>query len=612
MRMRQPIVAVLGHVDSGKTSLLDSIRGTGVQGREAGGMTQHIGASFLPQETIRDMCGPLYERLASSPGAQVPGVLVIDTPGHEVFTNLRARGGSAADIAILVVDAARGIQPQTSESLGILRSRKVPFVVALNKIDQISGWRGDRGGDGGGARLAADAVGAQDKAVRADLDQKLYDVVASLSVLGYKSESFDRVKDFAREVCIVPTSARAGTGVPELLAVLVGLTRQYLAARLDQDGRDESRGIVLEVNDEVGIGPSANVILVDGSLSMGDTVVVARRDGAVAARPKAILLPKPLDEMRDPRDRFRPVESVSAAAGVKIASPDLDGVLPGSTMFVAPAAASGAASASASSGAVARLRERIDAEMRSVFVETEADGVTVRCDTIGSLEAVVSMLSQRGVAVARADIGPVTRRDVIGARAVKEGDRHLGVVLAFNVKVLPDAAAEAEESSVRVFSDRVIYSLVDAYTEWARADALNEEDSVFAEITPVAKFTFLKGFVFRNNDPAVFGVRVDAGRLVQKAQFVNDAGRRVGRVHQLQEDKKAVPAARRGAEVACSVHGVTVGRQVNEEDVFYTLPTSAEAKALLGRFAGRLDEGEAAALARVVELQRGRDPAYGY
>ena len=206
--------------------------------------------------------------------------------------------------------------------------------------------------------------------------------------------------------------------------------------------------------------------------------------------------------------------------------------------------------------------------MRSVFVETESDGVTVRCDTIGSLEAVLSMLSQRGIPVARADIGPVTRRDVIGAGAVKGNDRHLGVVLAFNVRVLPDAAAEADESSVRIFSDRVIYSLVDAYAEWSRQDALNEEDAVFAEMTPVAKFTFLKGFVFRNNDPAVFGVRVDAGRLVQKAQFVNDSGRRVGRVHQLQEDKKTVPAARRGAEVACSVHGVTVGRHVHEEDVF--------------------------------------------
>ena len=610
MRMRQPIVAVLGHVDSGKTSLLDSIRGTGVQGREAGGITQHIGASFLPQETIRERCGPLYDRLSSRPGQpQVPGVLVIDTPGHEVFTNLRARGGSAADIAILVVDAARGVQPQTNESLGILRARKVPFVVALNKIDQIAGWRaggGGGGGDAGGTRSVANAAAAQDESVLADLDQKLYDVVGSLSVLGHESESFDRVRDFAREVCIVPTSARTGTGIPELLAVLVGLTQQYLAGRLDQDEKAESRGIVLEVNDEVGIGPSANVILVDGSLSMGDAVVVARRDGAVAARPKAILLPKPLDEMRDPRDRFRPVESVDAAAGVKIASPDLAGVLPGSTMLVAPAAAGGAAAA------VAALRGRIDAEMRSMFVETEADGVTVRCDTIGSLEAVLSMLSQRSVPVARADIGPVTRRDVIGAGAVKDNDRHLGVVLAFNVRVLPDAAAEADESGVRIFSDRVIYSLVDTYAEWARQDALNEEDSVFAEITPVAKFTFLRGFVFRNNDPAVFGVRVDDGRLVQKTQFINDAGRKVGRVHQLQEDKKTVPSARRGAEVACSVQGVTVGRQVHEEDVFYTLPTSREAKELLGRFAGRLDAGEKAALDRIVELQRGRDPAYGY
>ena len=606
--MRQPIVAVLGHVDSGKTSLLDSIRGTGVQGREAGGITQHIGASFLPQETIRERCGPLYGRLSRQGSPQVPGVLVIDTPGHEVFTNLRARGGSAADIAVLVVDAARGVQPQTNESLGILKARKVPFVVALNKIDQISGWRGGGKGGAGEALPRAGAAGAQDASVRADLDQKLYDVVGSLSVLGYKSESFDRVKDFAREVCIVPTSARTGAGIPELLAVLVGLTQQYLAARLDQDDKAESRGIVLEVNDEVGIGPSANVILVDGSLSMGDTVVVARRGGAVAARPKAILLPKPLDEMRDPRDRFRPVETVSAAAGVKIASPDLAGVLPGSTMFVAPAAAAGAAAAAA----VPDLSARIEAEMRSVFVETESDGVTVRCDTIGSLEAVLSMLSQRGIPVARADIGPVTRRDVIGAGAVKDNDRHLGVVLAFNVRVLPDAAAEADESSVRIFSDRVIYSLVDAYAEWSRQDALNEEDAVFAEMTPVAKFTFLKGFVFRNNDPAVFGVRVDAGRLVQKAQFVNDSGRKVGRVHQLQEDKKTVPAARRGAEVACSVQGVTVGRQVHEEDVFYTLPTSREAKELLGRFAGRLDDGEKAALDRVVELQRDRDPAYGY
>ena len=586
-------MAVLGHVDSGKTSLLDRIRGTGVQGREAGGITQHIGASFLPEETIRRRCGPLYEGLARSKN-RVPGVLVIDTPGHEAFANLRARGGSAADIAILVVDAARGLQPQTTESLDILKRRRVPFVVALNKTDQISGWRASDDA------LFADAVKRQDASVRADLDQKIYDVVGSLSVLGYASEAFYRVKDFAKEVSIVPMSARSGAGIPELLAVLVGLTQQYLAERLDQDSK-EPRGIVLEVDDEVGIGPAANVILVDGSLSLGDTVLAARRDGVVAARPKAILLPKPLDEMRDPRDRFSHVDSVDAAAGIKIASPDLAGVMPGSTVRIAR-----------DPGDVERLRKEVESETGSAFVDAGTDGVTVRCDTIGSLEAVAAMLGERGIPVARADIGPVSKMDVVRASAVRERDRHLGVVLAFNVKTLGEAATEAEYAGVRVFSDRVVYRLIDGYADWAREDALHEEDSAFAELTPPAKFTFMRGFVFRNNDPAVFGVRVDAGTLRQKVPFMNAGGRRVGRVHQLQEDKKTVQSAARGAELACSVHGVTVGRQVNEGDVFYALPTSREAKMLLGRFAHRLGPEESEALAHVVGVQRGLDPAYGY
>jgi len=592
LKVRQPIVTVLGHVDSGKTSLLDRIRGTGVQGREAGGITQHIGASFLPLQTIREQCGALYSRLESSK-VRVPGILVIDTPGHEVFKNLRTRGGSAADIAILVVDAARGLQPQTTESLKILASRKVPFVVALNKCDQISGWRAHEG-------PLAEAIEAQDASVRADLDQKLYDVVGSLSVLGYGSEAFYRVRDFTKEVSIVPVSARTGAGVPELLTVLVGLAQQYLAARLDQESK-ESRGIVLEVKEEPGLGQTANVILIDGSLSKSDTLVAARRDSVVSARPRAILLPKPLDEMRDPRDRFAPVESVDAAAGVKIASPDLEGVLPGSTLYVARGPES-----------VGRYSRMLADEMRSVFVDTESSGVVVRADTIGSLEALVSMLSEAGVPVSRADVGPVTRRDVVEARAIKEAARRLGVVVAFNVRVLPDAREESEAAHARVFEGRVIYSLVEEYRKWAADDAAHEEDAVFSEIAPVAKFEFLEGYVFRNSDPAVFGIRVEAGSLAQKAQFMNSEGKKIGSVHQLQSDGKPVRALGAGQEAACSVQGITVGRQVSEGDVFYTMPSSREARMLLSRFAHRLDEGQSAAMEKIVELLRARDPAYGY
>ena len=586
-------MAVLGHVDSGKTSLLDRIRGTGVQGREAGGITQHIGASFLPTDTIKKTCGDLYNKLEESE-SKVPGLLVIDTPGHEVFTNLRARGGSAADIAILVVDVNRGFQPQTNESLKILQSRKVPFVVALNKCDQLSGWRKSE------TQFISKAIKEQDQSIQNDLDQKIYDVVGTLSILGYQSEAFYRVKDFKSEIAIVPISARSGVGIPELLAVLIGLTQQYLQKRLDQKEKD-SRGIVLEVNDEVGLGHSANIILIDGSIKKSDSIVVAKRASVVVTKPKAILLPKPLDEMRDPRDKFKPVDKVDAAAGLKIASPDLEDVLPGSTLYVAP-----------TENDIKKYTQLIETEMKSVFVDTETNGIILKCDTIGSLEAIMEMLRRSQVPVAKADIGPVNRRDVMESKAIKENDRHLGVILSFNVKILPDAKEESESSHIRIFEDKIIYSLIDNYNKWVEDDTAHEEDAIFAELTPISKFTFLKGYAFRNNNPAVFGIRIDVGELRHKISFMNKEGKGIGKVHQLQHEGKTVTSAKAGQEVACSVQDVTIGRQIFEEDVFFSYPPSHEAKKLLGKFGHKLSSEEIEVLNEIVEIQRKKDAAYAY
>jgi len=593
LQIRQPIVAVLGHVDSGKTSLLDKIRGTGVQGREAGGITQHIGASFLPSETIKETCGPLYKKLEQAENV-VPGLLVIDTPGHEVFTNLRSRGGSAADIAILVVDVNRGFQPQTNESLKILQSRKVPFVIALNKCDQISGWRKSD------TKFISQAIKEQDSSIQTDLDQKIYDVVGTLSILGYQSEAFYRVKDFKSEIAIVPISARSGVGIPELLSVLVGLTQQYLQKRLNQEEK-EPRGIVLEVKDEVGLGQTANIILIDGTIKKENSIIVAKRDSVIVTKPKALLLPKPLDEMRDPRDKFKPVTQVDAAAGLKIASPDLEGVLPGSTLYVA-----------SNDAEIEKFTKLIESEMKSMFIATEANGIIIKCDTIGSLEAIIEMLRRAQVPVAKADIGPVNRRDVIEAKAIKEKDRHLGIILAFNVKVLPDAKDESYLSHIKVFEDKVIYSLIDNYNAWVEEDSANEEDAIFSELTPVSKFTFLKGMVFRNNNPAVFGIHIDVGTLKHKIPFMNMAGRKVGNIHQLQLDKKTVSTAKAGDEVACSVQDVTIGRQIFEEEVYYTFPPSHEAKQLLNKFMHKLSSEEQEVLTDIVRIQREKEPIYAY
>ena len=593
MRIRQPIVAVLGHVDSGKTSILDKIRGTGVQEREAGGITQHIGASFLPDETIKKICGPLYEKIGKEEN-KVPGILVIDTPGHEVFTNLRSRGGSAADIAILVVDINRGFQPQTNESLKILESRKVPFVIALNKVDMISGWQKSD------VPYISQAIKNQPTHIQTMIDEQIYNVVAALSILGYQSEAFYRVQDFAKEISIVPVSARTGVGIPELLAVLVGLTQQYLKKKLEQEEK-ETRGIILEVNDEVGLGPTANMILIDGSLKKDDNIIVAKRDSVVVTKPKAMLLPKALDEMRDPRDKFKPIDEVQAAAGIKIASPDLDGVLPGSSVY-----------ATNDETRTEELKKMIESEMKSVFIDTETSGVILKCDTIGSLEALTEMLRRQQIPISKADIGPVTRRDIMEAKAVKEDDRHLGVILAFNVKIFSDAETGAEENHIRIFQDKIIYSLLDTYTQWVEDDSADIENSLFSEITPISKFTFLKGYTFRNNNPAVFGIKVDVGKLKQKISFMNKNGKKIGTIHQLQKESKTVDSAKVGDEVACSVQNVTIGRQIFEGDLLYSLPTPDEAKQLLKKFSHKLSSEELVVLNEIVEIQRKINPVYGY
>ena len=594
MALRHPVVVVLGHVDSGKTSLLDKIRGTAVQAREVGGITQHIGASFFPIETIKKVTGDLYDKISTS-DTQIPGILVIDTPGHEVFATLRVRGGSAADIAIIVVDTNKGFEAQTEESIEILRRRKVPFVIALNKVDNVRGWRKEPSGNS-----ISKAVSHQDQLVQSALDEMIYNVVGSLSRLGYNSEAFWRVKNFTKEVAIVPVSAKTGVGIPELLAVLIGLTQQYLGRKLERHV-EEGRGIVLEVNEEVGLGPSANVILFDGTLRQGSNIIVAKRNSAIVTRVKAILLPKPLDEMRDPRDKFRPVSEVISAAGVKITSPDLTGVMAGSPLFVLNQRED-----------EDRLRAIVEAEVENTFVNKDIKGVIMKCDTIGSIEAITDLLMKQKVPIRTADIGHITKRDVIEASAVREKDRYLGVILGFNVRVLDDALREAHERQVMIFDEKIIYNLVRSYFDWTAYQKEHQDVILFNEIPPVCKFQFLKNFVFRRNDPAVFGAEILMGRLRQKVPVINQEGRKIGTIHQIQESGKTMEEATKGMQVALSIRGPTIGRQINEGDIFYTDLNSRQAKILTERFMHKLNEEERGVLNHILTLKRKDDELFGY
>jgi len=589
--LRQPIVVVLGHVDHGKTTLLDKLRGTTVAKREPGQITQWIGASLLPSQTIEQICGELLKQFHFE--LKVPGLLFIDTPGHETFSNLRRRGGSAADIAILVIDLTKGVEPQTVESINILKSRKTPFIVAANKLDAISGWKSNP------EKSFMASLKSQFPEIQTDLDNKIYTVIGTLSRLGFRAERFDRVSDFTQNVAIIPVSAKTGEGIPELLAILTGLTQAYLSSEL-QTTSGPARGTVLEVKDEPGLGTTINAIIYDGSLKVDDTIVIGGRDRPIATKIRAILLPKPLDEIRDPRERFTSVRRVAAASGIKIAAPNLESAIAGSPLYAVPKAKN-----------VKEYVRIVEDEVEKLRIKTERSGIVLKTDTLGSLEAVTEELSRHGVQIRLADIGDVSKRDVIEAEATSEEDRLLATVLAFNVKILPDAEEEAKIFGIPIFRSDIIYHMIQDYLGWSEEQRAAGVKAELEILVRPCKAKVLPGFIFRRSKPAVVGVEIITGRLKPKWPLIAGSGKKLGDVQRIQDKGNDLQEAVVGMQVAVSIEDAVVGRNIGEGEILYADVPERHLKTLVTKFPGELTEGDQETIKELIQLKRRENPVWG-
>lgn len=583
MSLRQPIVVVLGHVDHGKTTLLDKIRGTSVASREPGAITQWIGASLVPKETLKEVCGPLLEKFKFQ--ILIPGLLFIDTPGHETFSNLRKRGGSASDIAILVVDVTKGFEPQTVESIEILKARKTPFMVAANKIDAIPGWKSY-------ANLTfLESLEKQNEEVKIELENRIYSLIGELSKFNFKSDRFDRIKDFRTHVAIVPTSAKTGEGIPELLAVLVGLTQAFMKEILKVTS-GPGKGAVIEVKEEVGLGVTLNAIIYDGIIKVGDKIVVGGKEGVIETHVKALLLPKPLDEIRDPRDKFINVSEVAAAAGVKISAPNLESALAGSPIYVVP-----------ENEDKQKYIKLIEEEIGKLRINTDITGVVLKADTLGSLEALIDALKRLNIPVRIADVGDVSKRDVVEAEVVKQKDKFLGVVLAFNIKLLPDAEEEAEKAEIPIFKSNIIYRLIEDYIEWVKKEKAAGKEAELSKLIKPGKIKILEGYIFRRSKPAIVGVEVLEGIIKPKYPLMNKDGKPIGEILRIQDKGKDIQEAKPGMQVAISIDKGIIGRNINEGDLLYVAVPEDHAQSFLTKFKDELTIEELNLLKEILELK---------
>ncbi|KAL4891625.1 hypothetical protein BDV59DRAFT_181356 [Aspergillus ambiguus] len=559
--LRSPICCILGHVDTGKTKLLDKIRQTNVQEGEAGGITQQIGATYFPLEALRQKT-----QVVNKDGKfefKIPGLLIIDTPGHESFSNLRSRGSSLCNIAILVVDIMHGLEPQTLESMRLLRDRRTPFIVALNKIDRLYGWKKI---DNNGFQ---ESLAMQSKGVQNEFRSRLDHTKLLFAEQGFNSELFYENKSMARNVSLVPTSAHTGEGIPDMLKLLSILTQERMTNSLMY--LSEVECTVLEVKVIEGLGTTIDVVLSNGILREGDRIVLCGLNGPISTNIRALLTPAPLKELRL-KSQYVHNKEVKAALGVKIAANDLEQAIAGSRLMVV-----------GPDDDEEDIEDEVMSDLENLLGKVSKDqrGVSVQASTLGSLEALLEFLRVSKIPVANISIGPVYKRDVMMAGTMLEKAKEYAVMLCFDVKVDKEAAAYAEEVGVKIFTADIIYHLFDDFTK--HMAELTEKRKEEAKMLAIFPCVLSPVAVFNKKDPIVIGVDVIEGSLrmhtplaavktnpTTGAKEIVD----IGRVVSIERDHKPVNVVKRGSpSVAVKIEGANqpmYGRQLEEKDTLYS------------------------------------------
>ena len=568
-KIRQPIVTVCGHVDHGKTSILDCLRDSSVQGGEKGGITQKISFTLYPADQLKKAC-PLIEKKGIR--LDIPGFLFIDTPGHAAFTNLRKRGGSLADLAVLVIDINEGIKPQTAEVIQLLKHNKTPFLIALNKIDNISGWRKQD-------EDLATSVSMQPPRIKQVFDERYLTLIGSLSSFGFEADLYFNIEDFTQKIAIIPCSARTLEGIPELTMMLCGLSQKYLSEKLKL-GKD-AEGVILEIK-KLKTGNYAESILYDGELSKKDEIAVANIDGTVSVTGIRVL-----EEIEPLCDTFIHKEKIQASTGFRMQLKEKIDILPGMPFLL-----------------FKNNKSEIEKEFKKELTEaikTGKNGVIAKADSLGSLEALLTLLKDANVPVLKAGIGNISKSDILSAKANLEINELDAIIVGFNTQV--DEDAKEIKGNVKIIEDEVVYKLIEHVVKFRQEKAKEIEKKRLLGLSTICKLKILHQYVFRSTKPAIFGVKIEGGRLISGLRLIGQEGEEIGRVKNIQSENKSVEEAHEGLEVAMSLPGVNYERQLKSQNFLYSLISEAQFKSFK-KNKDLLSAKEIQALQEIAEIKR--------
>jgi translation initiation factor 5B len=546
-KIRQPIVTVCGHVDHGKTSILDCLRSSCVQEGEAGGITQKISFTSYPIEQLKKAC-PLIEK--SGIKLNIPGFLLIDTPGHAAFTNLRKRGGSLADLAVLVIDISEGIKPQTAEVIQILKMNKTPFIIALNKIDKITGWRPLQQEIGGQksqqCNSLKESVEGQREQVKKIFMEKYLTLIGSLQSQGLDADLFYNITDYSKKIAMIPTSAQTKEGIPELIMMISGLSQKFLEKRLSLG--KEPKGVMLEIKKDKST-QYIESILYDGELKRTDEIAVASFDGEPIITKIRIL-----EEIEPLCSKFKSKEKVVASTGIRMQLVEKAEILPGMPFVKF-------------NNNYQEIKEQFKKQLGE-SIKTEKQGIIAKADSLGSLEALLVLLKQNNIPVVKAGIGKINKTDAINAKANLELNEIDSIVVGFNVGI--DEEVKEISSKIKIITNEVIYKLIEDLVEWRQNKQKEIQKKRLMGLSVICKLELLPQYVFRNAKPAIFGVKIAGGKLISGVSLINEKDEKIGNVKNIQSEQKSVNETNEGMEVAISMSNITYDRQLKNKKFLYT------------------------------------------
>ncbi|KAI6646778.1 Eukaryotic translation initiation factor 5B-like [Oopsacas minuta] len=534
-KLRSPILCVLGHVDTGKTKILDKIRHTSVQNGEAGGITQQIGTTFVPADVIRTQTLCLKE-FSNKTEILLPGMLIIDTPGHESFRNLRSRGSSLCDIAILVVDIMHGLELQTIESINLLKKKKCKFIIALNKVDRLYDWRRNPHSS------VKDNLKKQKRNTADHFNERLNEIKLQLNTESLNVALFWEKFNFDEYIPMVPTSAITGDGMGDLMAMMVLMSQKFLIHQLMWSREVEAT--VMEVKVTPGYGHTLDVVLKNGVIKEGDTIVLFGTDGPIVSQARAILTPQPLKEMRV-KGEFIHHQMIDNSQGIKLAGKDLENAIASSPVLIP-----------VKPDEIPVLVNEINSEMQAALTDFKLKdkGVYVQASTLGSMEALLEFLKTSKIPYSGINIGPVHRKDVIRCSTMLEHDPQYAVILAFDVRIDKDALELADQLGIKIFTADIIYHLFDNFIKHRKdyADKMKNENRHLA-VYPV-RLSIVPNCVFNSRDPLVMGVRVEEGVLMTGTPIhVPSKQLDIGILTSIEINHRAVEKTRKGVEVCVKI-----------------------------------------------------------